>query len=152
MNENANNMGRVAIPADTFLVFTGAMNGCSFVLCSQVGGGGGRIAAHYPNSGGSISGYQKLAALNLVRMKSIDFFKLGTHGQGSYSGLDTNDDPVAAATAQGNAAGWFNTFCFMYKTDAGVWKIMAQPQFCTMSSKGKTKAKRPDGAPEVIVV
>lgn len=143
VNANADAMGRHALPPAGVpaFEFTGAMQGCSLVLCTD-NANGGYVSAHYPNSGGSVAGYPLLARLGLTRVRSIDYFNLGG-GRGpqeSYTGQAVGTDRLAASTAAGNAAGWFNTFAFMHR-EAGQWRLIGQPQFLWMGDDGVTTGR-----------
>lgn len=144
VNDDPTKMGVHDLPAGGVpkFEFTGSMNGCSLILCTRTATGA-KVAAHYPNSKGSTLGYPHLATLGLTHVKSIDYFNTGG-GRGlqkNYSGLQIGGDYDAAAEALGNRAGWFNTFAFMMNI-AGVWHLIAQPQFCEMQQDGSTTARR----------
>jgi hypothetical protein len=143
VNANPGRMGRHNLPPGGVPAyeFTGAMQGCSLVLCTD-NANGGRVSVHYPNSGGSIAGYPHLATLGLTRVKSLDYFNTGggRGPQASYTGQAIGTDRDVASTQAGNANGWFNTFGFM-KYEAGQWRLIDQPQFLWMDNGGRTTGR-----------
>lgn len=100
-------------------VFTGAMNGCSLVIATD--SSGNEYGVHYPNSGGSTTGYPHLERDGLTYVKSVDYI-------GGYGMDRTELEKKYVGT-------WSNVFAFFYYT-GGEWKILAQPQLGAPSRGG----------------
>ena len=143
VNANPQTMGRHNLPppGGPKFEFTGALNGCSLILCS---GETGQVAVHYPNSDCSTLGYPHLNTLKLVYIKSIDYFKTQGGSQENYSdGLLTGSDTYAAmVNLHRTTTGFFNAFAFMMNI-GGVWHLIAQPTIAEMRpQKGKFTARK----------
>jgi hypothetical protein len=91
-------------------VFTGAMNGCSFVIAEK--SNGERYALHYPNSKGFDTGFPLLKGMGLRVVKSANYAQYGED---------------RSALEQLPSVCWGNAFCCAFFDDNDWW-ILCQPQ------------------------
>jgi|GEM_PF-5268652 len=123
-------IGKVAISKhpgvfEPKFVFTGAMNGCSFLLAEDYRHQ--LHAVHYPNSTGAPRGFPLLRDAGLRIVKSINF-ETTRHGLG-YG--ESNQDMERRGRGL-----WANAFCCaFYDDEKADWRILCQAQICEMSGQ-----------------
>jgi hypothetical protein len=107
-------IGCIKLPANPGaserFVFTGAMNGCSFVVAQDTTGN--KWAVHYPNSTGAGKGFPLLESAGLKAVKSMNYDQYGE----DRSELERLPQVV-----------WSNAFCCLYYDDNDWW-ILCQTQ------------------------
>jgi hypothetical protein len=107
-------IGCIKLPANPGagerFVFTGAMNGCSFVLAQD--DGGAKWAVHYPNSTGAGKGFPLLEPAGLKAIKSMNYAQYGE----DRAELESLPQVV-----------WSNAFCCLFYDDNDWW-ILCQTQ------------------------